>query len=91
VRGKRWRYVLETPDGFRRTVLDIPKYDFNWQTYYIFTSPLQVPRGAKLIATAWYDNSAGNPSNPDPKMEVRWGDQVWDEMHYTGILVSPGK
>jgi hypothetical protein len=91
VRGKRWRYVLETPDGFRRTVLDIPKYDFNWQTYYVFSSPLQVPRGAKLIATAWYDNSIGNPSNPDPKMEVRWGDQVWDEMHYTGILVSPGK
>jgi mono/diheme cytochrome c family protein len=91
VRGKRWRYVLELPDGFRQTVLDIPRYDFNWQTYYIFKAPLQVPRGAKLIATAWYDNSAENRSNPDPKMEVRWGDQVWDEMHYTGILVSPGR
>ena len=88
-RGKRWRYALELPDGSRRTVLDIPRYDFNWQTYYMFKSPLQVPAGAKLVATAWFDNSAANKSNPDPKMDVRWGDQVWEEMHYTGIMVSP--
>jgi hypothetical protein len=91
LRGRRWRYELALPDGSRRTVLDIPRYDANWQTYYIFTTPLQVPPGAKLIASAWYDNSAANPANPDPKMEVRWGDQVWEEMHYTGILVSPGR
>ena len=90
-RGKRWRYALELPDGSRRTVLDIPRYDFNWQTYYMFKSPLQVPAGAKLVATAWFDNSAANKSNPDPKMDVRWGDQVWEEMHYTGIMVSPRK
>ena len=91
VRGKRWRYALELPDGSRRTVLDIPRYDFNWQTYYVFKNPLVVPAGARLVATAWYDNSAKHRSNPDPTMEVRWGDQVWDEMHYTGILVSPGR
>ena len=90
-RGKKWRYALELPDGTRRTVLDVPRYDFNWQTYYMFTSPLQVPAGAKLIATAWYDNSPRNRSNPDPKVDVRWGDQVWEEMHYTGIMVSPGR
>jgi hypothetical protein len=91
VRGKRWRYAVELPDGSRRTVLDVPRYDFNWQTYYMFKTPLQVPAGAKLIGTAWFDNSTGNRSNPDPKMDVRWGEQVWDEMHYTGIMLSPGK
>lgn len=91
VRGKKWRYALELPDGSRQTVLDIPRYDSNWQTYYIFKRPLQVPAGAKLIATAWFDNSPANKSNPDPKMEVHWGDQVWDEMHYTGIMISPGR
>ena len=91
VRGKKWRYVLELPNGSRRTVLDVPRYDFNWQTYYVFRDPLEIPAGARLIATAWYDNSAANRSNPDPKMDVRWGDQVWDEMQYTGILVSPAQ
>jgi hypothetical protein len=91
VRGKKWRYALELPDGTRQTVLDIPRYDANWQTFYMFKDPLQIPRGAKLVATAWFDNSAGNPANPDPKSEVRWGDQTWEEMHYTGILVSPSQ
>jgi hypothetical protein len=91
LRGKKWRYVLELPDGTKKTVLDVPRYDFNWQTYYMFKEPLQIPRGAKLVSTAWYDNSAANKSNPDPKVDVKWGDQTWEEMQYTGILFSPAK
>jgi hypothetical protein len=89
VRGKRWEYVLELPDGTKRTVLSVPRYDFNWQTYYMFKEPLQVPKGARLVSTAWYDNSAANPSNPDAKIDVTWGDQTWEEMQYTGLLYSP--
>ncbi|MFM8221384.1 MAG: redoxin, partial [Planctomycetaceae bacterium] len=29
---------------------------------------------------AWYDNSAGNPANPDATRTVRWGPQTYDEM-----------
>jgi hypothetical protein len=89
LRGKKWRYVLELPDGTTKTILDVPRYDFNWQTYYMFTEPLQVPRGSKIVSTAWYDNSAANKSNPDPRADVTWGDQTWEEMQYTGILFSP--
>jgi hypothetical protein len=89
VRGKKWEYVLELPDGTRKTVLSVPKYDFNWQTYYMFKEPLQVPKGARLVSSAWYDNSPGNRSNPDPKVDVKWGDQTWEEMQYTGLLFSP--
>ena len=64
------------------------RYDFNWQTYYMFTEPLQVPKGSKIISTAWYDNSAANKNNPDPTVEVLWGDQTWEEMQYTGVLLS---
>ena len=39
-----------------------------------------LPKGAKVHATAWYDNSAANKSNPDPKKDVTWGDQTWEEM-----------
>jgi hypothetical protein len=88
-RGKKWAYKLVLPDGTTKSILSVPHYDFNWQTYYMFKEPLQVPQGAKIISTAWYDNSAANKSNPDPKVDVKWGDQTWEEMQYTGILFSP--
>jgi hypothetical protein len=89
LRGKKWQYVLQLPDGTTKTVLDVPEYDFHWQTYYMFAKPLEIPAGAKLVSSAWYDNSANNPANPDPKATVKWGDQTWDEMQYTGLLFSP--
>jgi hypothetical protein len=88
VRGKKWSYTLELPDGTKKTLLSVPKYDFNWQTYYMFREPIAVPKGARIVSTAWYDNSAANKSNPDPKVDVTWGDQTWEEMQYTGILYS---
>jgi hypothetical protein len=80
VRGKAYRYELELPGQPKRTVLDIPKYDFNWQLRYELREPLEAPRGAVLHGTAWYDNSADNPANPDPSKTVRWGPQTVDEM-----------
>ena len=88
VRGKRWSYTLELPDGTKRPLLSVPKYDFNWQTYYMFAAPIAVPKGARIVSTAWYDNSAANKSNPDPTIAVKWGDQTWEEMQYTGLLFS---
>ena len=89
LRGKKWQYVLELPDGTKKIILDVPNYDFQWQTYYMFKEPLKIPAGAKLVSSAWYDNSATNPANPDPKVTVKWGDQTWEEMQYTGLLFSP--
>jgi hypothetical protein len=90
LRGKRWEYRLLLPDGTERVILSVPKYDFNWQTYYMFRNPLHVPKGARIVSSAWYDNSKANHSNPDPGVDVFWGDQTWEEMQYTGVLVSPG-
>ena len=88
VRGKRWSYTLELPDGTSKSILSVPRYDFNWQTYYMFQEPLQIPKGARIRSTAWYDNSTANRSNPDPTIDVKWGDQTWEEMQYTGIMYS---
>ncbi len=90
LRGKSFKYELELPDGKRQTLLDVPKYDFNWQTSYRLAEPLTIPAGAKLHCTAVYDNSANNPANPDPTKTVTWGDQSWDEMMlgYFDLLVS---
>ncbi|MEO7998814.1 MAG: cytochrome c [Gemmatimonadaceae bacterium] len=88
VRGTRWEYTLEKPDGTSSVVLDVPHYDFNWQTYYMFATPLDLPAGSKLRSKAWYDNSASNKSNPDATKTVKWGDQTWEEMQYTGFLYT---
>jgi hypothetical protein len=88
LRGTKWDYKLVLPSGETRSILGVPRYDFNWQTYYMFREPLQVPKGSRILSTAWYDNSAVNKSNPDPKVDVKWGDQTWEEMQYTGILYS---
>ena len=80
VRGKAFRYDLVTPDGQREVLLNVPKYDFNWQTGYALKEPRHLPAGSRIECTAWYDNSKGNPSNPDPTKRVTWGNQTWEEM-----------
>ena len=88
LRGKRWDYRLTYPDGRNEQVLAVPNYDFDWQTYYVFDEPIVVPKGAQLMASAWYDNSEANKANPDPTAPVRWGEQTWEEMQYTGIYYT---
>lgn len=80
VRGKAFRYDVKYPDGKTETLLDIPRYDFNWQLQYRFAEPPLIPAGSTLHLTATYDNSDGNPANPDPGKNVRWGPQTFDEM-----------
>ena len=80
LRGKSFTYEAVYPDGHRDTLLDVPRYDFNWQTAYILKEPLTFPAGTKLHCVAHYDNSEGNLANPDPSQKVRWGDQTWEEM-----------
>lgn len=96
VRGKACRYDLVRSDGSRTTLLDIPRYDFNWQLLYRLHEPLALAAGDTLAFTAWYDNSPGNPANPDPTKTVRWGPQTFDEMHlgyveYFVPGVAPGQ
>ncbi len=80
LRGTACRYELTRGDGRRRVLLDIPRYDFNWQLLYRYAEPLPLQAGDLLQFTAWYDNSAANPANPDPAVTVRWGEQTFDEM-----------
>jgi len=88
VRGKRWTYEATFPDGTTQTLLSVPNYDFDWQTDYIFKEPVKLPKGTKIHATAWYDNSRANKSNPDPTKDVWWGDQTFEEMMFTGLTMS---
>ena len=72
---------LVQPDGNRKVLLHVPKWDDGWQNYYVLSRPERVARGSVLEYLATYDNSPANPLNPDPTKPVPWGQQVWDEMH----------
>lgn len=80
LRGKSFRYLAHYPDGRDEILLDVPRYDFNWQTSYRLTEPKTLPVGTEIHCVAHYDNSENNLANPDPSQTVRWGDQTWDEM-----------
>ncbi len=80
LRGKAFRYTAKYPDGSTETLLNVPRYDFNWQNSYVFQQPKSMPVGTRIECVAHFDNSANNPANPDPTQTVGWGDQTWDEM-----------
>jgi hypothetical protein len=44
--------------------------------------------GTRILGISHFDNSPNNRFNPDPKAEVRWGPQNWDEMSnaFIGLL-----
>ena len=79
LRGKRFEYNIVHPDGQIETLLRV-NYDFHWQLSYRLAEPRPLKAGTELQAVAWYDNSSGNPHNPDPTAAVYWGDQTYDEM-----------
>ncbi len=79
-RGTAVKYTLHYPDGKEELLLDVPRYDFNWQTSYQFKQPKFVPKGTRVSFEGWWDNSADNPSNPDPSVEVTWGEATHEEM-----------
>ncbi|HEV2199335.1 MAG TPA: thiol-disulfide isomerase [Bryobacteraceae bacterium] len=78
VRGKSARYTITYPDGREEVVLNVPRYDFNWQLAYGTT--LKLPKGTRMHFEFWYDNSVNNKYNPDPNRWVYQGFQSWEEM-----------
>jgi hypothetical protein len=61
-------------------LLNVPVYDFNWQSTYDLAKPLTIPAGTRVVYTQVFDNSTQNKANPDPNRVVTWGEQTWDEM-----------
>jgi mono/diheme cytochrome c family protein len=87
--GQSVKAVAVQPDGLKRTLVEIPKWDFNWQDDYRYTAPFRLAKGTKIDVEALYDNSADNPTNPNsPPRRVTWGEGTSDEMLYCFFLVS---
>lgn len=80
LRGKSFRMEAKYPDGEHETILNVPHYDFNWQTTYRLKEAKRMPHGTELQIIGHHNNSDSNLANPDPSRPVRWGDQTWEEM-----------
>ena len=88
VRGKSMNIAAGYPSGESETLVRVPRYHFNWQLLYEFSPPETASRGTRFEGGAIWDNSSNNPYNPDPKAEVRWGDQSWEEMLLAWITLQ---
>ncbi len=84
-RGKAFTYELLKPSGETTLLLNVPNYNFEWQTTYTLAKPIDIPRGSRIVCTATFDNSKDNPFNPDPTVRVEWGEQTWQEMMLAGF------
>jgi hypothetical protein len=82
LRGKAMTFTAVYPDGRKEILLDVPKYSFDWQLFYYPTEPIIVPAGSKIEITAVWDNSEGNPNNPDPTKNVGFGLESTNEMMF---------
>src|SRR5262249_34868543 len=93
LRGKDFQFRLVYPTGESEIVLNVPRFDFNWQLFYYLDKPKLLPKGTRIECTAHFDNSANHPGNPDPNVEVRWGEQSWEEMMigWFDLAVDAGK
>jgi mono/diheme cytochrome c family protein len=79
-RGKAMEIKVFYPDGRSEALLNVPRYDFSWQTTYNFKQSIAIPKGSRLMVTSYLDNSAKNKYNPDPTQAVRFGGPTYDEM-----------
>ena len=71
LRGKDMKMTLTYPNGASEVLIDVPRYDFNWQTIYELLEPKRLPAGTRLDIVGHFDNSADNPANPDPSQDHR--------------------
>ena len=79
-RGDSMRFEAFLPDGSSQVLLNVPKYDFNWQALYRLAQPVRLPAGSRIKISGGFDNSRWNTFNPDAKSRVRFGEQTDDEM-----------
>ena len=90
LRGKASSVLLISPEGKKEEIYRLNSYNFNFQHSFLLKKPLLIRKGSTLICKNWFDNSTGNPINPDPSKAVRWGYYLNDEMSecYFEFIVS---
>jgi hypothetical protein len=90
--GKRMTATAILPNGSTRQLVDVPRWNYNWQDEYYYERPFALPQGTRIQLSAGFDNSPENPSNPSrPPKRVTWGEGTLDEMLYCFFLITGEK
>jgi Flp pilus assembly protein TadD/mono/diheme cytochrome c family protein len=88
--GKDLQAVATLPDGTRKTLIHIARWDLNWQAVYRYAAPVSLPKGTTIAMRFTYDNSADNIRNPNhPPRRVIAGNRARDEMAHLWLQVLP--
>src|SRR6202008_4870783 len=89
-RGKAMAMEAILPDGSTRMLSYVDHFNFNWMNNYIYADDAApvLPKGTMIRISAWHDNTAANPNNPDPDQWVGWGDRTVDEMAHAWVNVT---
>ena len=96
LRGSSARYTAYYPDGTSEVLLDVPNYDYNWQTAYEFAQYKTMPGGTRIELELTFDNSPerGERAGVNPDRAIRFGGPTTDEMDLGFLsyaLVEEGK
>ena len=90
LRGKAMSMEAILPTGQVQVLSHVSDFNFNWHNTYVYAAdaaPL-LPKGTIMKITAWHDNTAANPANPDPNVWVGYGDRTVDEMAHAWVNVT---
>jgi Flp pilus assembly protein TadD/mono/diheme cytochrome c family protein len=80
------------PDGTRRWLIWIKRWNFDWQGVFRFEEPVALPKGTIVSMRYTYDNTAENPRNPNtPPKRVIGGPKSTDEMADLWLEVLPDR
>lgn len=84
--GAAYRMTLnpDTPD--ERILLDIPRWSFEWQLYYVPTETIRIEEGDVLRFECTWDRT--NATMLEPRY-ITWNEGTVDEMCFSSVAVIP--
>ena len=91
--GQALSVRLIRQDGTEECLLDIPRWDFDWQQRYEFEKAISIAPGDQLEVKCVFDNSQANQPVIDGKQvtsrHVQWGEGSLDEMCIAYFYSTP--
>src|SRR5215467_7116178 len=71
--GREMKVWARMKDESVQPLIHIPDWDFHWQGFYFYQTPVALPTGSWIELMAAWDNSEQNPRNPNmPPRDVSW-------------------
>jgi len=87
---KEMRVFATLPDGTRKWLIWVKRWDFDWQGVFRYEEPVDLPKGTVLSMRYTYDNSSDNARNPNtPPRRVVGGQKSTEEMADAWLEVLP--